>query len=220
MMRTHMHVRASSWILLLGLCLGLYPGCRGAGVLGKHDGVLEGVQAVTLLSGGLVAALAAYQQRGMAVGKIWWVAAMGWRVCSAMSWQGTPGWCCRRPRFGWMRGSVCPAAGCRGQRWLQRGRMQPCCWPGCTGCCATVCSAVWWRAGGMKRPCPGAVCWWACWRCCWPRWPKASGPAHAPDADTTRSVMGGDDRVLGHAALWWAQWLLLHHMQDWRLSSY
>lgn len=38
--------------------------------------------------------------------------------------------------------------------------------------------------------------------------------------DATLAIMGEVAQCWAYAALWWAQWVLLHHMQDWRSSSY
>lgn len=216
-----MHVRASSWILLLGLCLGYILAAGVPASWGKHDGVLEGVQAVTLLAGGLVAVLAAYQQRGMAVGKIWWVAAMGWLGLLSHELAGHAG-------------LVLPQA----QVWLDAGPRLPSGglpWPALAAAgayAALLLAGVYWvlRYRLLSRV---VVRWWhesaMPWGCVLVGMlalllaAVAQGQVGLPMPqmpDTTRSVMVAMTECWVYAALWWAQWLLLHHMQDWRLSSY
>ena len=65
-MRTLVNIRSSSWLLLAGLCVSVVLSVGFPLSWGQEYGLLENVQAATLLLGMLVALMAARQQRGMA----------------------------------------------------------------------------------------------------------------------------------------------------------
>lgn len=69
-MRTLVNIRSSSWLLLAGLCVSFVLSVGLPLSWGQQYGLLENVQAATLLLGMLVALMAARQQRGMAASKI------------------------------------------------------------------------------------------------------------------------------------------------------
>ncbi|MBP8187338.1 MAG: hypothetical protein KAX76_06320, partial [Comamonas sp.] len=77
-MRTLVNIRSGSWLLLAGLCVSFVLSVGLPLSWGQEYGLLENVQAATLLLGMLVALMAARQQRGMAASKIWWVASLCW----------------------------------------------------------------------------------------------------------------------------------------------
>ena len=219
MMRTHVNVRASSWILLLGLCLGYILAAGLPVSWGKHYGVLESVQTALLLSGVLVALLAAYRQRAMAAGKMWWVAVMGWLgvLGHELGWHAgvmlplAPTWGGAEPSRAWALWQQQAAVGVYASMalaavyWVLRYRL------------LSRVVVRWWHESAMP---------WGCMLVCALAVLLASvaqGQLGLPMPllpETTRSVMAEMTECWAYAALWWAQWLLLHHMQDWRLSSY
>ena len=218
-MKTLVNMRSSSWVLLLGLCTSFVAASGLPASWGWENGPLENFQALTLLLGMLIAWMAAYQQRAMASGKIWLVAALFWlgmlgrelawgavflpplginehsgpRYTSSVLW-----W---KPAVVW----VCAAMLLLCAYWVTRYRL------------LSRVVGRWWREHSMPWGCLavfvlamvlGAV---------------AEGHASgllAPLSESTRMAMEEMCECWAYLALWWAQWRLVHAMQDWRASSY
>lgn len=218
-MKTLVTVRSSSWVLLLGLCVSFVAASGLPMSWGWENGPLENFQAVTLLIGMLVAWMAAYQQRDMGSSKIWLVASMFWLgmfgrelawgavfmpplgvdehgapyyTSSVLWWKPAVVWVC----VGMLLACVYWVARYRlltrvVLRWLGERSMP---W----GCLAVFVLAMVLSAVAEGH----GITWLA----------KLSAP--------NLMAMEEMSECWAYLALWWAQWRLVHEMQDWRASNY
>lgn len=218
-MRTLVNIRSSSWLLLLaGLCVSFVLSVGLPLSWGQQYGLLENVQAATLLLGMLVALMAARQQRGMAASKIWWVASLCW--LSVLGQE-----------LAWDALSVASASAGAGNAIGSWGLLW---WkPAMMGLCLGMLLAClywvvrhrlisrvvlrWLREGAIPWGCL-LVAGLAMLLSVLAQDHGSAWTHKLPDA--TLAIMGEVAQCWAYAALWWAQWVLLHHMQDWRSSSY
>ena len=77
-MKTLVNVRASSWVLLLGLLASFVAAAGLPAFWGWENGPLESFQSLILLLGMSTAWWAAYRQRDASTSKIWLVASLFW----------------------------------------------------------------------------------------------------------------------------------------------
>lgn len=219
MVKTLLNLRASDAWLLLGLCL-CFVGASGLPASwGWENGPLESFQAFTLLLGMLMAWLAAYQQRDMAASKIWMVASLFWlgMLGRELAW---------------------------GAVFLAPLGMDAESGPRYTSSVLWWKPAVVWVGAAMLLMC---AYWTARYRLLsrvvlrWMRehdlpWGglavfvlamvlSALAEGHAGDklahlSESSRMAMEEMCECWAYMALWWAQWRLVHTMQDWRGSSY
>lgn len=218
-MKTLINMRSSTGLLLGGLCACFMLAMGLPVSWGWENGPLENLQAVILLVGMLVAVMAAGQQRHMPAGKIWWVAALLWlgmlgrelawgavflpahgfdpetgpRFTSSILW-----W---KPAVVWLCAAL--LAGC--VYWVLRYRLIP------------RVLLRWLREGAMPWGCLAvfvlamvlsAVT-------------EGHGQLPAlPLPEMTLLAMEEMAECWAYLSLWWGQWVLVHHMQEWRSSSY
>lgn len=218
-MKTLINMRSSSWLLLGGLCAFFMLSMGLPASWGWENGPLEIFQALTLLLGLAVAVTAGWQQRGMTTGKIWWVAALCWlgmlgrelawgavflpaqyvhpdtgpSYTSSMAWG--------QPAVVW----VCAAMLAVGAYWVLRYRLIP------------RVLLRWQRERAMPWGCLVAFVAAMLLSTLAASHGKAAMP-HLPV--TTLLAMEGMAECWAYLSLWWAQWVLVHHMQEWRTSSY
>lgn len=212
MMRTRVNVRASSWMLLVGLCVAYILAAGLPAAWGSPSGPLAGLQIVTLLLGLLLALVAAYQQRAMAVGKVWLVVAIGWLalLCQELVWPAAwqPRWDGMPAAYGqgaWMSATLWALGVVASAYWVLRYRL--------------ISRVVlrWLRESAMPWGCAAvAVLAWGLSTWALGQWGAVLSPV---PADSGR-VMAAMAQCWAYMALWWGQWLLVHHMQEWRSSSY
>lgn len=218
-MKTLVNVRASSWLLLTGLCSS-YVLALGLPVSwGWENGPLESIQAVILLAGAFLAGIAGYQQRDMAAGKVWCVAALLWlgMLGRELSWGAALSapsgmdaligpfysssllwW---KPAVVW----VCSAMALLAIYWVVRYRL-----------IARV-AVRWWHEAAMPWGCLIAF---AIAMALSAVTEGHGSTLMAHIAPSARMVMEEMAETWAYVALWWAQWRLVHHMHDWRASSY
>jgi hypothetical protein len=217
-MKTLVNVRSSTWLLLGGLCAFFMLAVGLPASWGWENGPLENFQALTLLAGLLVAVISAWQQRGMAAGKIWWVAAMFWLglLGRELAWgavflpaQGFDA--VEGPRYTssilWWKPAVvwvCLAMLAACAYWVLRYRLIP------------RVLLRWAREAAMP---------WGCllvFVLAMVLSAVAEGHAavalHLPEGSLL--AMEEMTECWAYLALWWGQWVLVHHMQEWRSSSY
>ena len=218
-MKTLNNVRSSSWLLLGGLCACFMLAMGLPASWGWENGPLENVQALTLLVGLVVAVIAAVQQRSMAAGKIWWVAALFWlamlgrelawgavflpaqgfnpetgpRYSSSVLW-----W---KPAVVW----VCSAMLAACAYWVLRYRLVP------------RVLLRWLRERAMPWGCLGVFVLAMLLSA------LVEGHGKLPIPHLPESMLLAMEEMAecwAYLSLWWAQWVLVHHMQEWRTSSY
>lgn len=218
-MKTLVNTRSSSWLLLGGLCACFMLAVGLPTSWGWENGPLENFQAITLLLGGLVAVMAAWQQRGMDAHKIWCVAAMLWlgmlgrelawgavflpaqgfhpeagpRYSSSVLW-----W---KPAVVW----VCSIMLVACAYWVLRYRLIP------------RVLLRWLRERAMPWGCL-VVFVAAMLLSALAEGHGSLALSHLPH--TTTMVMEEMAECWAYLSLWWGQWVLVHHMQEWRSSSY
>lgn len=218
-MKTLVNVRASSWLLLVGLCSSYVLAMGLPLSWGWENGPLESFQAVLLLVGACLAGIAAYQQRDMAAGKVWCVAILLWlgMLGRELSWgavfkaplgmdpltgplysSNVLWW---KPAVVW----VCSAMLAAALYWVVRYRL------------ITRVGMRWWREAAMPWGCLAVFA----VAMLLSAWAEGHGAwLMGMVAPAARMVMEEMAETWAYMALWWAQWRLVHHMQEWRASSY
>lgn len=218
-MKTLVNARSSTWLMLGGLCACFMLAMGLPVSWGWENGPLENFQAVILLVGMWVAVMAAWQQRGMSAGNIWWVAAMFWlgmlgrelawgavflpaqgfdpesgpRYTSSILW-----W---KPAVMWVCLGMLGACA----YWVLRYRLVP------------RVLMRWLRERAMPWGCLGIFVLAMVLSA------MAEGHAKLPIfhlPEMTLMAMEEMAECWAYLALWWGQWVLVHHMQEWRSSSY
>lgn len=218
-MKTLINVRLSTWVLLLGLCVSYVCAAALPASWGWENGPLETYQAVTLLVGVLLSWIAAYQQRDMSTSKIWLVASLFWlgMLGRELAWGAV-----FLPAMG-----VDPQSGPRytsSVLWWKPAVV----WV----CSALLVVCLYWvvRYRLLQR----VVLRWLrersmTWGCLMvfvlAMVMGAMAEGHAGGLldklpESARMVMEEMAECWAYMALWWAQWRLVHDMQDWRASSY